>query len=348
MTKKKEDPFSPSLEATVPEIYMPRLQLFIRLLLGALVALYINYSPIPPLVLSVNQVNLMFVSYYAFHLFWWWYYKKYGANMIMFRLGGWIDILGAFIGAISDPFMIPPMILLFLIAVLGNGIQHGLYFFVESMIGSLILVGTILVIHCSLLGVWPPYHLCFYVFLIIVGVSYAYLLVRRIETMRVEAIRISEYDSLTGMRNRRSFLKVAEYLLLLNERSNISLVLIFADLDNFKTVNDQFGHDMGDKVLRHFSDTARSSFRKSDILARYGGDEFVMLLTNTSLGAAELAAQRLQSEFGNWAKNNGLQTGVSFGLAVIPQGKNNLDDILRQADAALYDAKPKECGIRKV
>lgn len=348
MTKKKEDPFPLSLETPVPEIYMPRLQLFIRLLLGALVALYINYSPIPPLVLSVSQVNLMFVSYYAFHLFWWWYYKKYGANIIMFRLGGWIDILGAFIGAISDPFMIPPMIVLFLIAVLGNGIQHGLYFFVESMIGSLILVGTILVIHCSLLGVWPPYHLYFYVFLIVVGVSYAYLLVRRIEMMRVEAIRISEYDSLTGMRNRRAFLKAAEYLLLLNERSYISLVLIFADLDNFKTVNDQFGHDMGDKVLRHFSDMARSSFRKSDILARYGGDEFVMLLTNTSLGAAESAAQRLQSEFGTWATNNGLQTGVSFGLAVVPQGKNNLDDILRQADAALYDAKPKECGIIKV
>ncbi len=64
-------------------------------------------------------------------------YRKHGANIIMFRLGGWIDILGAFIAAPSDPFTIPPMILLFLIAGLGNGIQHGLYFFVESMIGSL-------------------------------------------------------------------------------------------------------------------------------------------------------------------------------------------------------------------
>ena len=342
MTEKKEAPFPLSLEATVPEIYMPRLQFYIRLLLGALVALYINYSPVPPLVLTVNQVNLSLVFYYTFHLFWWWYYRKYGANIIMFRLGGWIDILGAFIGALSDPFTIPPMILLFLIAVLGNGIQHGLYFFVESMIGSLILAAAVLVIHCGIPGDWPPYHLYFYVFLIVVGVSYAYLLVRRIEMMRGEAVRISEHDSLTGMRNRRSFLKAAQYLLLLNERSNISLVLMFADLDNFKTVNDQFGHEMGDKVLRHFSDVARSSFRKSDILARYGGDEFVMLLTNTSPEAAQSAAQRLQAEFGAWAKENGLQTGVSFGLAAISKGKNNLDDLLRQADAALYEAKSKE------
>ena len=94
MTEKKEAPFPLSLEATVPEIYMPRLQFYIRLLLGALVALYINYSPVPPLVLTVNQVNLSLVFYYTFHLFWWWYYRKYGANIIMFRLGGWIDILG--------------------------------------------------------------------------------------------------------------------------------------------------------------------------------------------------------------------------------------------------------------
>ncbi len=196
MAEKKEAPFPLSLEAPVPEIYMPLLQLFIRLLLGGLVAVYINYSPVPPLVLSVNQVNLSLVFYYAFHLFWWWYYRTYGANIIMFRLGGWIDILGAFVGALSDPFTIPPMILLFLIAVLGNGIQHGLYFFVESMIGSLILAGAVLVIHCGILGAW--------------------------------------------------------------------------------------------------------------------------------------------------AKENGLQTGVSFGLAAISKGKNNLDDILRQADAALYKAKPKE------
>jgi len=346
--EKKENQFPTDVEALVPEIYMPRLQLLIRLILGTMSAVYFNYIPIPPLILTITQINLIIVSYYAFHIFWWWYYKKYGVKMIMFRLGAWIDIIGATVAALCDPFIIPPMILLYLIASLGNGIQHGLYLFVESMIGAFILCTAALVIHFSLLGNWPPYNLYFYVFLIVVGVAYSYLLVRRIELMRMETIKISEHDSLTGILNRRAFLKAAEYLLFLNERKHIPLVFIFADLDNFKAVNDQFGHDVGDKVLRHFADIAKSKFRKSDIIARYGGDEFVMILTNASLEGAESAVQKFQREFREWARSNGLQVSSSFGLGMAPEGRNNLGDILRQVDAVLYDAKLKRDHILKV
>lgn len=341
MQKKKEKQIPTAFEALVPEIYMPRLQLFVRMLLGTMSAVYFNYIPIPPLILTVTQINLIVASYFAFHVFWWWYYKKYGAKIIMLRLGSWVDIMGAAIGVFCDPFIIPPLLLLFLIAVLGNGIQHGLYVVVESMIGALIFSVAALVTHSVLFGDWPPYNLYFYVFLIVVGVSYSYLLVRRLEVMRSEAIRASEHDSLTGILNRRAFLRAAEYLLLLKERAPIPLVFIFADLDNFKAVNDQFGHEMGDKVLKHFSDMAQSRFRKSDIIARYGGDEFVMILTNASFEGAESAVQKLQREFRDWAKNNGLPVGFSFGLEIASEGKNNLGDILRQADAALYDAKMK-------
>ncbi len=286
MQEKKENQISTAVEAFVPEIYMPRLQFFIRMLLGTMALTYFNFIPIPPLIFTVTQINLIIVSYYAFHVFWWWYYKRYGTKIIMLRLGSWIDILAAVVAILCDPFTMPPMILLLLVAALGNGIQHGLYVIAESMIGALILGLAVLVIHCSLLGKWPPYNMYFYVFLIVVGVYYSYLLVRRIELMKMEAIKISDYDSLTGIRNRRAFLNAAEYLLSLSGRSTIPLVFVFADLDNFKTVNDQFGHEMGDKVLKRFSEMARSIFRQSDIIARYGGDEFVMILTNASLGDA--------------------------------------------------------------
>ena len=348
MQEKNRNQIPTAFEALVPEIYMPRLQFFIRILLGTLSALYFNFIPIPPLILSVTQINFIIVSYYAFHVFWWWYYQRYGSKISMLRLGSWIDIMGAFVAALCDPFTLPPTILLFLIAVLGNGIQHGLYIIVESMIGAFILGIAALVIHYSVLGVWPPYHLYFYMFFIVVGVNYSYFLVRRIELMKKEAIRISEYDSLTSTLNRRAFFRVAEYLLLLNERAHIPLVFIFVDLDNFKAVNDQFGHDMGDKVLKHFSDMVQSNFRQTDIIARYGGDEFVILLTNTSRGDAESAVQKLQVEYRDWAQNNGLPVSFSFGLAMAPEGRNNLADILKQADAALYNAKMKGCENNKV
>jgi len=341
MQKEQTNPVPPSLEAFIPEIYLPRLQLFVRLLMGTLSAVYFNFLPVPLLILSLTQINLIVVFYSTFHLLCWWYYRRRGGSRIMIRLSAWVDILGAFTSALCDPFTIPPMILLFLIAVLGNGIQHGLFVIVESMIGALLLGGGALVLHSRLLGDVPPYNLYFYVFLIVVGVYYAYVLVRRIERMKIEAIWISESDSLTGLRNRRAFLKTVEYLLLLNERSDLSLVFVFADLDNFKAVNDTHGHERGDEVLRRFADTARSIFRKSDILARYGGDEFVMVLPNSSLAAAESAVRRLQNDFGNWARNNGLQTGVSAGLAIAAKGKNNIEDILRRADAELYNAKQK-------
>jgi len=344
-TKNNEVPIS--FEKLMPETYMPRLQLFIRMMLGTLVAVYINNSPTPPLLLTLFQINLIIVSYFTFHLFWWWYYLRYGSKIFMIRLGSWVDLMGAVTAMLCDPFVIPPTILLLLISVLGNGIQHGLYVFVESMIGALIFGGSVIVVRFGLLEAWPPYNLYYYIFLIVAAVCYSYLLVRRIEFMKMEAIRISEHDGLTGILNRRAFLRAAEYLLLLHERGRIPLVVIFADLDNFKAVNDQFGHETGDKVLRFFSDMVRSRLRKSDIIARYGGDEFVMILTNTSLGSAESVLQRLQSEFRDWGRNRGLQVGVSFGLGMVPEGRNDLDDILRQVDAALYDAKLKreQAGI---
>jgi diguanylate cyclase (GGDEF)-like protein len=345
--EKKENQIPTAVDALVPEIYMPSLQFFIRMLLGTTAAVYFNYLPIPLLILTTIQINLIIVSYFAFHVFWWWYYQRYGAKNIMIRLASWVDIMGAAIGVLADPFIRPPMLLLFLIAVLGNGIQHGLYVVVESMIGAFIFGAAALVTHSVIFGDWPPYNLYFYVFLIVVGVYYSYLLVRRLEVMRSGAIRASEHDTLTGIMNRRAFLRTAEYLLCLNERAPIPLVFIFADLDNFKAVNDQFGHEMGDKVLKHFSDMAQSRFRKSDIIARYGGDEFVMILTNASLKDAESVVLKLQCEFRDWARNNGLPVGFSFGLEIAQEGRNNLGDILRQADAALYDAKLKRCPISK-
>ena len=82
MQEKNGNQIPTAFEALVPEIYMPRLQFFIRILLGTLSALYFNFIPIPPLILSVTQINLIIVSYYAFHVFWWWYYQRYGSKII--------------------------------------------------------------------------------------------------------------------------------------------------------------------------------------------------------------------------------------------------------------------------
>ena len=330
-----------SLVEKVPEIYMPYLQLFVRYILVTITLAYLNYSPFPPLVFTLTQINLIVAGYYAFHLFWWLHYRKYGANIFMIRLGVWADTTAAAMALMCDPFIIPPTAVLLLIATLGNGIQHGFRIFIECMVGAFILGSIALVYHFILKGSLPPYNLYLFIFLLNIAVFYSYLLVRRLEQMKMEAIRVSEHDSLTGILNRRAFLKTAEYLLLLNERTSIPLVFIYADLDNFKAVNDQYGHSMGDKVLRHFSKIAKSRLRKNDVIARYGGDEFVMILTDTSLVNAESVLYRIQNEFREWARKSGLPVGVSFGTGTTLEGENNIDDVLRRVDAELYDAKRK-------
>jgi len=128
----------------------------------------------------------------------------------------------------------------------------------------------------------------------------------------------------------------------LNERTSIPFVFIFADLDNFKTVNDQYGHEMGDKVLCRFSEIAKSTLRGNDIIARYGGDEFVMILADTSLENAGAVLARIKTDFGQWVSKGGLQVGVSFGMATNLAGRNNLNNILRIVDEALYEEKRKK------
>ena len=109
---------------------------------------------------------------------------------------------------------------------------------------------------------------------------------------------------------------------------------------------DEFGHDMGDAVLQRFSQIAKSKLRKNDIIARFGGDEFVMILTNASLKNAELVLSRIKDEFNEWAVKKGLPVGVSFGMGTTREGENNLDDVLRRVDAVLYEEKRKTGHVR--
>jgi len=341
MKKTYEQIVLPFVEE-VPATYMPKLQLFIRMILGALSLCYFSFLPISPLILSYLQILLIAYSYIMFHLCWWWILKRYGERAITIRIGAWVDILGASVALFCDPFAIPPMAILFLIAVLGNGMQHGIRVFVESMYGALILGGAGLFVHFFLLGIHPPYNMYFYVLLIIIGVFYSYILVRRIEHMKMLAMEMSERDVLTGILNRRAFIKVAEYLLSLHGRTRIPLVFVFGDLDDFKDVNDQLGHAVGDEVLRHFANMVREKLRKSDIVARYGGDEFIFILTNTTTNDAEKLTLDLQTDFKQWAREKGIQVGISFGMAMVPERSVKLDDILRHVDRALYEAKKKK------
>ena len=148
-------------------------------------------------------------------------------------------------------------------------------------------------------------------------------------------------DPLTGLLNRRGFYQTVETILLRNERSEHSTVLLYMDLDGFKRVNDSVGHDAGDRVLRWVSEQLALCLRSCDILGRLGGDEFVALLELEYPEQAAKLAEQLIERVSICQQVDGLEVmlGVSIGIAIFPDCGRDLSGLLRAADIAMYEAK---------
>lgn len=156
------------------------------------------------------------------------------------------------------------------------------------------------------------------------------------------AIQLATIDELTKISNRRGFIKQAEQSLDICARNNIAASLIFFDLNDFKSINDNFGHAEGDIALIAFSEQMKNTFRSSDILARLGGDEFVVLLTNTSIDPVEKSIARLQSAIKCYNKeaNRGYNLSFSDGVVAVDHKKNlSIELLLSQADSLMYEKK---------
>ncbi|WP_416427288.1 EAL domain-containing protein [Pseudomonas sp. App30] len=149
-------------------------------------------------------------------------------------------------------------------------------------------------------------------------------------------------DPLTGLLNRRGFYQTVESALVRNERSDKSQALLYLDLDGFKRINDNHGHDAGDRVLRWVAEQLKDCLRSYDIVARMGGDEFTALLDTLEYPEqAAKVAEKLIDRVSMCQQIDGLDVtlGVSIGIATYPECGSNLDSLLRAADIAMYAAK---------
>jgi len=159
---------------------------------------------------------------------------------------------------------------------------------------------------------------------------------------REEALRLSRYDSLTGLHSRDFFMAEMEQEILRAARTGRSFALLMFDLDGLKAANDRFGHASGDTLLRAVADTLRGDIRVTDVAARWGGDEFVMLLPETDLTGAMLVADKVRIDIGRLAlPHEGLvvRTSASIGLVTYPDDGKSSTELMRRADLAMYEAK---------
>lgn len=164
------------------------------------------------------------------------------------------------------------------------------------------------------------------------------------ERLQAELDSQASIDPLTGALNRRAFALIAEKFIARARRYTTPLSVLIMDLDDFKLINDQHGHETGDLMLCHFVDIAKRILRSEDVFCRFGGEEFVAMLPDTTGQQAYTAAERLRETFlqdsampGSTAEIVSSIT-VSIGIAELAPGEN-IDDMLRRADSALYQAK---------
>jgi diguanylate cyclase (GGDEF)-like protein len=172
---------------------------------------------------------------------------------------------------------------------------------------------------------------------------------RELLTLRAELVRhaqelerLATTDDLTGLCNRRHFLARADAELHRHMRERQPLALALFDIDHFKSVNDRFGHDVGDAVIRHVAAVCRSTVYESDILARFGGEEFVLLLPQTTgedaVARAEVMRRRLEASPFD-VDGAEVRVTISVGIAEASAASPRIGDLMKRADQALYRAK---------
>jgi diguanylate cyclase (GGDEF)-like protein len=164
------------------------------------------------------------------------------------------------------------------------------------------------------------------------------------EAVQLDMARQARTDSLTGLLNRRAFLEEMERYASRQDRDNLPATLIFADLDNFKPVNDRLGHEAGDDVLRRVAVLLRKTFRPTDLVARLGGDEFAIWMNGadhmTAAERAEFLRDAVPRELAEITDPDLPRVSVSIGIACRePGGGEPLGNLMRRADLAMYEVK---------
>jgi diguanylate cyclase (GGDEF)-like protein/PAS domain S-box-containing protein len=171
--------------------------------------------------------------------------------------------------------------------------------------------------------------------------------ISELKSIQAQLEHQATHDPLTGLTNRPLFQELGEQALARSDRYGTTVAVLFLDLDRYKPVNDSFDHTVGDELLVQIAGRLRSSVRRGDVVARFGGDEFVVLCEHPA-GRSEMSelARRLIDALSEPVEINGTSAsvGASVGIAIGAGGRVTIDTLIRDADAALYQAKEEGRG----
>lgn len=324
----------------IPPWSEQRLQFLTRYLFVVLGFVYFNLNPdSAPYWIPLVYLNGIFVCYAAFNTYAYFKASRGRSSLARCRFNMWIDLCMVTSCVVNDPYTIPVSLLAYAMVIMGNGMRYGIPLFRESIIGAFV---------CSALALSVRYgttmeqlsggmiFLCAFAALIVL---YCYVLMERITRSQQELEKLSRYDALTGLLNRRGLHESVDLVFQLLSRGDHRATIIFADMDRFKLVNDSRGHAEGDRVLRAMGELMRATVRSSDLVARYGGDEFVLILPEATEEQASRVTAALREGVDKLAAAVGVDFGCSFGVREIAMADTDFLAILDEVDREMYRAK---------
>jgi diguanylate cyclase (GGDEF)-like protein len=323
-----------------------RTQYWTRLLFCCLALFYFNFGGEAQVHewTSLQMVNLAFIAFGIEILFFMHHASRIPHAPWRQRLTMWIDIVMASYAVLADTTISSPGFLVFLMVILGNGMRYGLRLFAEAVVGCLsaavLIVSLRLFDYINLFSVSAIFFLVFFAIIVI----YAYTLTAKIELGRAKLAHERNIDSLTGLLNRRALIERSSPLFQSQGNQQNGVVVLFADLDGFKTINDTHGHHVGDRVLAAVANRIVKTVRSEDLVARYGGDEFLLLLPSATREGGELVAQRVRQAIDNYAEENHIDFSISIGMGKYPDHGHDLESVIKCVDKAMYHIKVKHGG----
>ena len=322
------------------ELWMPQrkevaTQFFTRYLFFVLGVLFFTANDnIQPVLVGVDVILIFYGLYFALVSLLFVRAIK-GMSLRLMRIAMLVDIALVTISVIHDPYPVPPSAMAYLMVILGNGMRYGMRPFAEALGMAMLGMALSFGLRYRLAGFEVTAADVFFgVFWLVINV-YAYVLLGRINLQYHMLDYRSRSDNLTGLLNRHGLTeKVASTL---EQGDGNKLAVLFADLNSFKQINDQFGHAAGDRVLVEFGQILKDS-AETEIVGRWGGDEFVAVFPGGE-NEVQVVKDRVQRRMQLWSQANGLPVSVSLGSSLAPRDGLDLLTLLSVADISLYRNK---------